>query len=57
MLGYVFRKLVHLSGRHGYAGPESYVTQFVSLTLLSIGVATLLGSDDLLCAFAAGKIF
>lgn len=54
ILGYIFRKLMRYSEKLGYIGPESYATQFVSLALLSIGVTTLLGSDDLLAAFAAG---
>lgn len=54
VLGYVFRKLMKYSEKLGYIGSESYAMQFVSLALLSIGVTTLLGSDDLLAAFAAG---
>lgn len=36
---------------------QSYVAQYVSLALLTIGVCTLLGSDDLLAAFACGTAF
>lgn len=36
---------------------QSYVAQYVSLSMLSIGICTLLGSDDLLAAFACGCAF
>jgi hypothetical protein len=36
---------------------QSYVAQYVSLALLTIGVTTLIGSDDLLAAFACGTAF
>ena len=36
---------------------KSYVAQYVSLALFSVGTTTLLGSDDLLAAFASGTAF
>lgn len=36
---------------------QSYVAQYVSLALLTIGTTTLLGSDDLLAAFTCGTAF
>ena len=36
---------------------QSYVAQYVSLAMLTIGVNTLLGSDDLLAAFSCGTAF
>lgn len=36
---------------------QSYVAQYVSLALFTIGVLTLLGSDDLLAAFSCGTAF
>jgi len=36
---------------------QSYVAQYVSLALLTIGTTTLLGSDDLLAAFSCGTTF
>ncbi len=36
---------------------QSYVAQYLSLALFTIGVTTLLGSDDLLAAFASGTAF
>ena len=36
---------------------QSYVAQYVALAVLTIGATTLLGSDDLLSAFACGTAF
>ena len=36
---------------------HSYVAQYVSLAMFTIGVCTLLGTDDLLAAFACGTAF
>ncbi|KIJ25191.1 hypothetical protein M422DRAFT_273866 [Sphaerobolus stellatus SS14] len=36
---------------------KSYVAQYVALALFSVGATTLLGSDDLLSAFASGTAF
>jgi len=41
--------------RRGFIDRESYVAQYLALAFLTIGVASTLGSDDLLAAFAAGS--
>lgn len=38
----------------GFIDRESYVAQYISLAIFTIGVTRTLGSDDLLAAFAAG---
>ncbi|KAK0475792.1 Sodium/hydrogen exchanger [Armillaria novae-zelandiae] len=38
----------------GYIDHESYIAQYLALTLFTVGIATTVGSDDLLAAFAAG---
>jgi sodium/hydrogen antiporter len=43
-----------ISHGRGYIDRESYVAQYIALTFLTIGIASSLGSDDLLAAFAAG---
>jgi NhaP-type Na+/H+ or K+/H+ antiporter len=43
--------------RHDLIDRHSYVAQYVSLAVLTIGVCTLLGSDDLLAAFCCGTAF
>lgn len=41
--------------RKGFIDRESYVAQYIALTVLTIGIASTLGVDDLLAAFAAGS--
>ncbi|KAK7044881.1 Na-H-exchanger domain-containing protein [Favolaschia claudopus] len=57
LIGFSFRYMMKFSERHSLIDRHSYVAQYVSLALLSIGLTTLLGSDDLLSAFACGAAF
>ncbi|KAJ1309960.1 hypothetical protein OPQ81_006719 [Rhizoctonia solani] len=57
ILGYGFRHLMRFCERKDLIDRQSYVAQYVSLALLTIGATTLLGSDDLLAAFACGTAF
>ncbi|KAJ6622534.1 Sodium/hydrogen exchanger family-domain-containing protein [Mycena sp. CBHHK59/15] len=57
LIGFSFRHLMKFSERHSLIDRHSYVAQYVSLALLTIGLTTLLGSDDLLSAFACGAAF
>ncbi|TFY71717.1 hypothetical protein EVG20_g1280 [Dentipellis fragilis] len=57
ILGIGFRHLMKFCESHDLIDRQSYVAQYVSLALLTIGVTTLLGSDDLLAAFACGTAF
>ena len=43
--------------RHDLIDRQSYVAQYVSLAIFTIGVCTLIGADDLLAAFACGTAF
>lgn len=54
VLGFAFSYLMKLSHRRGFIDRESYVAQYLALTFLTIGIASTIGSDDLLAAFAAG---
>ena len=56
-LGFSFRYLMKYCQKHDLIDRQSYVAQYVSLALLTIGVTTMLGSDDLLAAFACGSAF
>lgn len=38
----------------GYIDQESYIAQYLALTFFTVGIATTVGCDDLLAAFAAG---
>ncbi|KAH9940411.1 Sodium/hydrogen exchanger family-domain-containing protein [Epithele typhae] len=50
-----FSYLMKLTHRKGFIDRESYVAQYLSLAIFTIGVARTLGVDDLLAAFAAGS--
>ncbi|KAJ7133332.1 Sodium/hydrogen exchanger family-domain-containing protein [Mycena epipterygia] len=57
LIGFSFRHMMKFSERRSLIDRHSYVAQYVSLALLTIGITTLLGSDDLLSAFACGAAF
>ena len=57
MLGFGFRHLMKFCERKDLIDRQSYVAQYVSLALLTIGTTTMLGSDDLLAAFSCGTAF
>ncbi|KAF4577281.1 Na(+)/H(+) exchanger family protein [Pleurotus pulmonarius] len=57
LLGFAFRHLMKFCERRNLIDRHSYVAQYISLALLTIGVCTLLGTDDLLAAFACGTAF
>ncbi|KAF8905184.1 Sodium/hydrogen exchanger family-domain-containing protein [Gymnopilus junonius] len=57
LLGFVFRHLMKFCQRHDLIDRNSYVAQYISLTMLTVGVTTLLGADDLLAAFFCGTVF
>ncbi|KAK0234998.1 Cation/H+ exchanger [Armillaria nabsnona] len=54
ILGLTFSWLMKSSLQKGYIDHESYIAQYLALTLFTVGIATTVGSDDLLAAFAAG---
>ena len=56
-LGVSFRYLMKYCQKHDLIDRQSYVAQYVSLALLTVGLTTILGSDDLLAAFACGSAF
>ena len=57
ILGYSFRHLMKFCERKDLIDRQSYVAQYVSLSLLTVGTTSLLGSDDLLASFACGTAF
>jgi NhaP-type Na+/H+ or K+/H+ antiporter len=57
LIGFSFRHLMKFCERNNLIDRQSYVAQYISLAVLTIGVTTLLGSDDLLSAFACGTAF
>ncbi|TDL26287.1 hypothetical protein BD410DRAFT_784373 [Rickenella mellea] len=55
VLGLGFSKLMKISHRKGLIDRESFVAQYLALAIFTIGVASSIGTDDLLAAFAAGS--
>ncbi|EPQ57501.1 Sodium/hydrogen exchanger, partial [Gloeophyllum trabeum ATCC 11539] len=55
VIGLLFCHLMKFTHRKGFIDRESYVAQYLALAFLTIGIASSLGSDDLLAAFAAGS--
>lgn len=54
-VGLLFSHLMKFSHRRGFIDRESYVAQYLALSLFITGVASRIGTDDLLAAFAAGN--
>lgn len=54
-LGFFFAHSMKVMEKRRYIGRDSYAIQFIFLSLFTIGAVSLIGSDDLLAAFAAGK--
>lgn len=54
-LGIILARLMRILEKLGFIGPDSYVVQFVAMVVFIEGIVTLLGNDDLLASFAAGK--
>ncbi|KAJ7190577.1 Cation/H+ exchanger, partial [Mycena pura] len=55
VIGIAFSYLMKMSHRRGYIDRESFVAQYLALALFTTGVASTIGSDDLLAAFACGN--
>ncbi|KAI0033791.1 Sodium/hydrogen exchanger family-domain-containing protein [Vararia minispora EC-137] len=54
LVGWLFSQLMQYAQRRNFIDRESYIAQYIALTLFIIGVTRTLGTDDLLAAFAAG---
>ncbi|KAG1737660.1 Sodium/hydrogen exchanger [Suillus lakei] len=54
VLGFLFSKLMKISHTQGFIDRESYIAQYLALSIFTMGVASTIGADDLLAAFAAG---
>ncbi|KAF9267003.1 hypothetical protein L218DRAFT_895138 [Marasmius fiardii PR-910] len=57
VVGIGFRYLMKYCEKWGLINRHSYVAQYISLSLFTVGVTVLLGSDDLLSTFACGTAF
>ncbi|KAJ2659552.1 hypothetical protein IW148_004185 [Coemansia sp. RSA 1199] len=54
-VGYVARIALQYSERWRWIDRESFLSSSVTLTLLLVGICTILGTDDILCCFVAGN--
>jgi NhaP-type Na+/H+ or K+/H+ antiporter len=54
VLGLMFSKLMNISRKQGFINHGSYIAQYLALPIFTMGVASTVGVDDLLAAFAAG---
>ncbi|THH03510.1 hypothetical protein EW146_g10429, partial [Bondarzewia mesenterica] len=55
LLGLAFSYLMRYTHRKGFIDRESYAVQYLALVIFIIGIASTIGTDDLLAAFAAGS--
>ncbi|KAK7460476.1 hypothetical protein VKT23_009197 [Stygiomarasmius scandens] len=55
VMGWLFSHLMRISYERGFIDRESFIAQYLALAFLTIGIASTLGLDDLLAAFAAGN--
>ena len=53
-LGTAFRHILTFSRKKQFIDRDSFVAQYLALAIFSTGISNMLGSDDLLTAFAAG---
>ena len=54
--GYLFSRILRFAQERGFITRETYIAQFISLALFTVGATKSLGNDDLLAAFAAGLL-
>ncbi|KZT32226.1 Sodium/hydrogen exchanger [Sistotremastrum suecicum HHB10207 ss-3] len=52
--GSAFRYLLRFNQNRGFIDHESFVAQYLALAVFVVGFCNIIGSDDLLAAFAAG---
>ncbi|EOQ99739.1 hypothetical protein E3P92_01377 [Wallemia ichthyophaga] len=57
VIGYCARKLMKFCEGRNLIDRQSFVAQYVALTLFTIGISLIIGSDDLLSSFACGTAF
>lgn len=54
VLGFLFSKFMKISHKQGFINHGSYISQYLALPIFTMGIASTVGADDLLAAFAAG---
>ncbi|TFL02627.1 Sodium/hydrogen exchanger family-domain-containing protein [Pterulicium gracile] len=56
-VGFGFRHLMKFCEQKNLIDRHSYIAQYISLAIFTVGITVLLGSDDLLATFACGAAF
>ncbi|KAJ1726468.1 hypothetical protein LPJ61_005165 [Coemansia biformis] len=56
-IGWAARRLLKHARRRGWVDHDSFLSFAISLTLLTLGTVSLVGSDDILACFIAGNVF
>ncbi|KAJ2690903.1 hypothetical protein IWW39_000412 [Coemansia spiralis] len=54
-IGWAARKLLQFARKQGWIDHDSFLSFAISLTLLTLGLVSLVGSDDILACFVAGN--
>ena len=54
LLGFSFHHLMKISQHHKLINRLSYIAQYLSLAMLTVGISSLLGTDDLMATFICG---
>ncbi|ORX67221.1 hypothetical protein DL89DRAFT_269642 [Linderina pennispora] len=55
VIGWCARKLLQYARERGWVDHDSFLSFAISLTLLTLGIVSLVGSDDILACFVAGN--
>ncbi|KAJ2389223.1 hypothetical protein GGI23_005882 [Coemansia sp. RSA 2559] len=55
--GFIARKALKYAETAGWVDKESFLSSSITLTLLLVGVCTVIGTDDIFCCFIAGNSF
>lgn len=53
--GWTFSHVLKFSRNRGYLDRDSYIIQYLASSVFITGIANVIGIDDLLAAFVAGK--
>ncbi|KAJ2801276.1 hypothetical protein H4R21_002846 [Coemansia helicoidea] len=56
-IGWAARRLLKHARKRGWVDHDSFLSFAISLTLLTLGVVSFVGSDDILACFVAGNAF
>ncbi|KAI9501350.1 Na+/H+ antiporter [Coemansia spiralis] len=55
--GFIARKALRYAETAGWVDKESFLSSSITLSLLLVGICTIIGTDDIFCCFVAGNSF